>query len=92
MTCSVTLVEGFYGIPSITWLNSEGQPIYSAEDIILQSQITLGQDTNLTLFFDPIRTSDAGSYTCTATFSSVALPLIVNSSANFLINVQQSKF
>lgn len=92
MTCSVTLTNGFSGIPTISWTNPQGQALVSSGDLVLQSTVTLNQVSSSTVHIDPIRTSDAGSYTCSATFTSVALSLRANSSASYIVQVQQSKW
>ena len=91
ITCIVTLTEGLVRTPSVFWTDSNGQPIGSSEDIMLTDQETSGQTTNRTLYFYPIRTSDDGAYTCMAMLSSPALSSSLNSSATYVIEVQQSK-
>ena len=92
ITCSATVTEGIVGVPVLAWTDSNGRPIGSTGDITLNDQVTSGQMTNRTLFFDPIRTSDEGSYICTATLSSPALTVALNSTTLYTIDVQQSKF
>ena len=65
--------------------------MYSEDDIILSSPVTSDQTTNLTLFFDPIRTVDEDTYTCVAILFSSSLDTTLNSSASLDLTVQQSK-
>ena len=91
ITCSVTLVSGLNGNLNITWINSDGQIIYSNGDIILQNQIMVNEVSNLTLYFYPLRTAHNGSYICIAELYSSVLSYPLNSSASYLINVQRRK-
>lgn len=88
----MTLTEGLLGIPSVVWIDSNGQQINSANDIVLSDPMTLGQITNLTLYFDPIRATDGGTYTCMTTLSSSALGTPLNTSSIYIVSVQQSKY
>ena len=56
---------------------------------MVQNQVNVGQVSMVTVEVDPLRTSDMGSYTCTATFTSAALS--VTSSANYQVQVEQGK-
>ena len=85
------LAEGLYGVPNITWYNPNGQIIYSSGDTVVQNQVNVGQVTMVTVEIDPLKTSDMGSYTCTAAFTSAALSLSVNSSATYQVQVEQGK-
>ena len=87
----MTRTEGLVGLPSVLWFNPNGVQISSSEDIVLNNPVTSDQTTNRTLYFDPIRTADGGSYTCMATLSSPALNSPLTSSAVYAIDVQQSK-
>jgi hypothetical protein len=91
LTCTIRQTEGLLGIPSVLWVDADGQQINSTEDIVLSNPVTSDQTTNLTLYFDPIRTSDEGTYTCLATLSSSALITPLNSSALYMLTVQQSE-
>ena len=91
LTCTVTLIEGLFGIPQVLWINSNGQQINSSGDVILNDPVTSSQSTNLTLYFDPIRTSDGGTYTCLAILPLFTLTTVLNSSATYFINVQKSE-
>ena len=91
LTCSATQTEGLSGTPTLSWVNAEGQPITSSGDIMLGAETTSGLTTTRTLYFDPIRTSDGGSYTCVAALMSSGLNTTLSSSANYTITVQQSK-
>ena len=92
LTCTVVLADGLLGVPQILWLDPNGQPVSSAQDVTLAPPVTSAQTTNQSIYFDPIRTSDGGAYMCMAMVSSSALATTLNSSASFNINVQQSKF
>ncbi len=87
----MTQTEGLVGTPSIVWMDSLGQQITSTGDIILSDPVTSGQATSQILYFDPIRTSDEGTYTCMAMLSSSALTTPLNSSTTNVVTVQQSK-
>ena len=87
----MTLPEGLLGTPSVWWVDGDGQQIRSAGDIVLYDPVTSGPTTNLSLYFDPIRTSDEGSYTCIATVSSPARTGVLNASSVYNIDVQLSK-
>jgi hypothetical protein len=91
LLCTLTLPEGLLGTPTVWWVDSDGQQIRSAGDIILYDPVTSGLTTNLTLYFDPIRTRDEGSYTCMATVSSPAHMGVLNASSVYNIDVQLSK-
>ena len=91
LTCSVTLTDGLTGVPSVMWVDSSGRSVNSSGDLVVRDPVTSGQVTSLTLFFDPLRTSDEGAYTCVARLSSPASTLPLNSSALYIIDAQQSK-
>ena len=91
LVCTVTLPEGLLGIPSVWWTNHDGQQIRSAGDIVLYDPVTSGLKTNLTLYFDPIRTRDEGSYTCMAAVSSPAHMGVLNASSAYDVDIQLSK-
>ena len=91
LICTVTLTEGLLGSPTVRWVNGNGQQIRSAGDIVLYDPVTYGLTTNLTLYFDPIRIRDEGSYMCMATVSSPAHMGVLNASSMYLIDVQLSK-
>lgn len=91
LTCTVTLTEGILGTPTIWWTNADGQQISSSGDIILHDSMTSGLTTNLTLYFDPIRTTDEGIYNCVASVSSPSLATPLNSSTTYFISVRLSK-
>ncbi len=73
------------------WIDSSGQQITSAGDIIVSNPMISGLQTNRSLYFDPIRTRDGGTYTCAATLPSPVLSTPLNTSAIYTINVQLSK-
>jgi hypothetical protein len=77
--------------PSIWWTNTDGRLVSSGGDIILHDPITTGLSTTLTLYFDPIRTMDGGTYICIALVPSPALAASVNSSTTYDIFVLSSK-
>ena len=87
LTCTVTLIEGMLGTPNVWWTNSNGQVVESSGDIVLHDSVTVGLATNLTLYFDPIRVTDGGTYNCLASISSPALTIPLNSSTSYVINV-----
>ena len=91
LICTVTLTEGLLGTPTVEWIGRDGQLVVSAEDVIVYDPVTSGRTTNLTLFFDPIRTRDEGSYTCMATVSSPAHMGALNATSVYSIDVQLSK-
>ena len=91
LTCSVTLSDGLTGLPNVMWVDSFGRSVNSSGDLIAHDPVTSGQATRLTLFFDPLRTSDEGAYTCVARVSSPASTLPLNSSALYVIDAQQSE-
>ena len=88
----MTLTEGLLGIPRVLWLDSNGRRITSTPDVILTTPVTNGQTTNQSIYFDPIRRSDGGTYICMAMVASSALTVPLNSSAVYTLTVQQSKF
>ena len=91
LTCTVTVTEGMLATPNIWWTNADNQLISSSGDIILHDPLTAGLATNLTLYFDPIRTMDGGTYICMASVSSPALATPLNSSSTHVISVLLSK-
>lgn len=91
LVCTVTLPEGLLGTPSVWWMDSDGQQIRSAGDIIIYDPVMSGRTTNLTLYFDPIRTRDEDIYICMATVSSPAHMGVLNASSAYNIDVQLSK-
>ena len=80
------------GTPNVWWTNAEGQLVSSSGDIILHNPQTIGLTTTLALYFDPIRTTDGGSYVCTASVVSPALAAPVNSSTAYDIIVLLSEY
>ena len=90
LTCLVMIVEGL-DMPSVLWVDSKGQSISSNEDIVLGDLISSGRIMSRTLYFDPVRTSDKGTYTCEAALFSSSLNIQLNSSASFNLDVQLSK-
>ena len=91
LICTVIVTEGLLGTPTVEWVGSDGQLVVSAEDVIVYDPVTSGRTTNLTLFFDPIRTRDEGVYMCVTSISSAALSGTLNSSTTYFINVLLSK-
>ena len=91
LTCSTTKTVGLSGTPTLSWVNAGSQPITPTGDIMLGSETTSGLTTTRTLYFDPLRISDEGSYTCVAALMSPGLNATLSSSANYTITVQQSK-
>ena len=93
LTCTVVVNEGLRGIPAVYWLDSSGQRISSTDDVTINA-LTSDQTTNVTLYFDPIRASDSGNYTCSVTLAYPPLTLLFpqSSSASYSLDVQQSKF
>ena len=85
--CTVTLTEGLLHNPRVWWVDSDGQRITSGGDVMVYDPVTAGLTTNLTLFFDPIRTSDSGTYICMASVLSPALNGALNSSTNNSVNI-----
>ena len=91
ITCSVTLTEGLTGTPSLFWTSTDGTLLTSAGDIVLSNPVTSDLTTSMSVFFDPVRESDEGTYVCMATLSSPALTRTLNSTAVYNVTVQQSK-
>ena len=91
LTCIATLIEGMSDTPNIWWTHTDDQLVSSVGDIILHGPITTGLSTTLTLYFDPIRTMDGGTYICIASVPSPALTAPVNSSTTYDIIVLSSK-
>ena len=58
LTCSVGVVSDLASPPTIQWTDSSGQTLTS-----------VGSGLTRTLTFDPVRTSHAEEYTCTATIN-----------------------
>lgn len=90
LTCTVMSIEGL-GTPNVLWVDAEGYPANSTDDILLGDLMTSGQITTRNLYFDPIRISDEGIYTCISTLYSPSLDSHLNSSASYELNVQLSK-
>ena len=68
LTCEVEVVEGLVVEPVIVW--SKSAVSESTSELISFNNISvepMQTDNTLTLQFNPINTSDAGVYTCTAT-------------------------
>ena len=91
LICTVTLTEGLLDIPTVWWVDRDDQLITPTEDVILYDPLTSGLTTYLTLYFDPIRTRDKGTYICMASVSSPAVSSALNSSALYTVDVQLSK-
>ena len=86
------MTEGLLGTPSVWWVGRDGQPItYNGDDVVIYDPVTSGLTTIVTLFFDPIRTRDEGTYTCMASLPSPALTTFLNSSTASFVDVQLSK-
>ena len=91
ITCTVSITDGLTEIPSLTWIDSSGQALNSTGDFTVHEQMTFGHSSIRALYFDPLRTSDEGTYSCVVTLSSPALAAPLNSSATYLIDAEQSK-
>ena len=76
LTCVVGVVKGLVVQPTITWTR--------------QSQFIIGQrmENDLTIQFNPINTSDAGQYTCTAAVEVESISLNVSDSMMTNITLQ----
>ena len=81
LMCSV---DGPFSTVVLMWITP-------TEDVILYDPLTSGLTTYLTLYFDPIRTRDKGTYICMASVSSPAVSSALNSSALYTVDVQLSK-
>ena len=87
------MTEGLLGTPSVWWVGRDGQPITSdGDDVVIYDPVISGLTTIVTLFFDPIRTRDEGTYTCMASLPSPALTTLLNSSTASFVDVQLSKY
>lgn len=91
ITCSVALTEGLTGTPSVAWSNSDGTLLTSAGDIVLSGPMISDLTTSWSVFFDPVREADEGTYVCMTTLSSPALTGMLSSTAVYNVTVQQSK-
>ena len=70
LTCSVGVVSDLASPPTVQWTYS-GQTLTS-----------VGSGLTRTLTFDPVRTSDADQYTCTATINIPEVNIADRSSVN----------
>ena len=91
LTCSVTTVSGLQADVDITWSGPNGVLIDSEGRISVGTQVTVGDVTNLTLHFDPLKSADVGAYSCAAT---ATLPLQLpsqNASSSTIVHVHPGK-
>ena len=62
--------QDIIGIPTVTWLDPDGQPLSSGNDISISSQ-----ESGLTIIsviqFDPVGVTQSGEYTCQAVISEI---------------------
>ena len=91
LVCTLTLRAGLLGTPTLWWIGRDGEPISLGGDVVVLGPVMSGLTVSLTLFFDPIRTTDEGTYTCMASLSSPALNEVLNSSASSFVDIQLSK-
>lgn len=91
LTCTVTKTEGLSGTPSVSWVDADSQPIVESDNLYLSEQVTSGLTTTKSLYFDPLRLSDEGSYMCVASLSSSALSAPLSSTVTDFVDVQESK-
>ena len=89
LTCEVGVVEGLVVEPVIVWSKSAvsgSTPELTSFNII--SVEPMQTDNTLTLQFNPINTSDAGVYTCTATVAVEAINITVSNFSKVNVRIQ----
>ena len=93
LICTVVINEGFSNIPGVVWVDSSSRVVVSNGDTAVSEPLTSGNTTSISLTFDPLRTSDGGTYTCVGTISTLALNISfpLTSMASEVINVHLSK-
>ena len=87
LSCTVGVVEGLIVQPAIVWTK---QAVSVDGDTALNSISVGAMRTNniATIYFNPINTSDAGQYTCTATVDISAINITVTNSSMVDIRLQ----
>ena len=91
LTCSVTTVSGLQADVDITWSGPNGELIASEGRISVDTQVTAGDATNLTLHFDPLKSADEGAYSCAATATLPSQLPSQNASSSTIIHVHPGK-
>ena len=87
LLCTVEVVEGLTVAPDVMWLDRTNVPV-NQQDITVGERENMGNITNLTLTFNPLRTSHAGPYTCRASVTIAEVSINVNNDDMFSVNVQ----
>ena len=85
LNCIVSIAEGIYTTPILTWKNSNGTAIMSDYD-----DITVGPASanDLPLEFAILKVPHAGEYTCEATLHSIALESPLTTSVSVDVQVK----
>ena len=91
LTCRVTVVEGLTVDPTVTWLDSEDNPVTGGVNVTVGSVMRSGRESTLVLEFSPLHTSHGGRYTCMATILLPEIQVYALSGGSSLIIIVQSK-
>jgi len=79
LTCTTVVVENLAVEPTVEWQFSNGSIIVARNGISVGNPLTSGNTINLTLTFNPLRTSHGRQYTCSATVTAKSITLNSNS-------------
>ena len=91
LTCEVTSLSSLEADVELFWKYQTGDPVVTEGNITVGSQLTEGNVTYRTVFFNPLRSTDEGYYTCIADVSLPSNRPNLNSSSSYFVNVLSSK-
>ncbi len=89
--CRVIVSEDLINPPSIAWLSPEGSTLVTSGEVTVGLQELTGNPSRLNTYmahFDPLMTSNAGTYMCQATVTSPYRTKQVTVSVSHNITVQ----
>ena len=65
--CTVNAINGMTLPPLMEWVGPDGTVLASEENVTIGEVETQGTVSNISLFFNPVLSSQGGYYTCRAT-------------------------
>ena len=69
LTCTVTVIEGITLPVIVEWVGPDGDVVMSEGNRMVGEEEVQGRVSTLSLSFNPVFSSDGGSYTCRAAIS-----------------------
>ena len=91
LTCEVTSLSSLEADVELFWKYQTGEPVVTEGNITVGSQLTEGNVTYRTVFFNPLRSTDEGYYTCLADINLPSNLPNLNSSLSHYVSVLSSK-